>query len=282
MIGVIHMRKEEYRAALPPLEEAVAIARESGDGAQISDTLVKLGSVLFHLGEYERAKALIEESLSLARELGIEHTIAISLARLGMIALRQGAPGRAEAFFLEGLSRARASGIRRWTRWYLVGLAEVARLGGTIERAAKLVGASEGVAAALGHHYEPATRDEIERITTSVRAELDEATFSALSSEGRAMTLKEIIAFARPPTQARTIGATGDHEHQPEELTEREMEVLRLIAAGKSNHEIGRELVLSRRTVERHISNIYLKIGASGKVARATATAYALRQGLAT
>jgi DNA-binding NarL/FixJ family response regulator len=54
------------------------------------------------------------------------------------------------------------------------------------------------------------------------------------------------------------------------------------MAAGKSNEEIGRELVLSRRTVERHISNIYLKIGASGKVARATATAYALRHGLAT
>jgi DNA-binding NarL/FixJ family response regulator len=51
---------------------------------------------------------------------------------------------------------------------------------------------------------------------------------------------------------------------------------------GKSNQEIGRELVLSRRTVDRHISYIYLKIEGSGKVARATATAYALRHGLAT
>ncbi len=52
------------------------------------------------------------------------------------------------------------------------------------------------------------------------------------------------------------------------------------MVAGKSNHEIARELVLSIRTVERHISNIYDKIGVSGTVARATATAYALSHGL--
>ncbi|MGH2520964.1 MAG: LuxR C-terminal-related transcriptional regulator [Anaerolineales bacterium] len=64
------------------------------------------------------------------------------------------------------------------------------------------------------------------------------------------------------------------------DLTPRELEVLRLIAAGKSNQEIAAELVLSVRTVERHISNIYEKIGASGPAARATATAHALRHGL--
>ncbi len=64
------------------------------------------------------------------------------------------------------------------------------------------------------------------------------------------------------------------------DLTSREVDVLRLIAAGKSNQEIPAALVLSVRTVERHISNIYAKIGASGAVARATATAYALQHGL--
>lgn len=61
-------------------------------------------------------------------------------------------------------------------------------------------------------------------------------------------------------------------------LTPREQEILRLVAAGKSNHEIAAALILSVRTVERHISNIYQKIGASGTTARATATAYALRR----
>ena len=64
----------------------------------------------------------------------------------------------------------------------------------------------------------------------------------------------------------------------PAGLTRREVEVLRLIAAGHSNREIATALFLSPRTAERHVANLYLKIGAHSK---AEATAYALRQGLA-
>jgi pimeloyl-ACP methyl ester carboxylesterase len=61
-------------------------------------------------------------------------------------------------------------------------------------------------------------------------------------------------------------------------LSPREVEVLSLIAQGRSNLQIANALVLSVRTVERHITNLYAKIGAHGK---ADATAYALRNGLA-
>jgi DNA-binding NarL/FixJ family response regulator len=61
-------------------------------------------------------------------------------------------------------------------------------------------------------------------------------------------------------------------------LTRREAEVLRLLAAGKGNRQIAAELVVSARTVERHVANLYAKIGAHG---RATAAAYAVRGGLA-
>jgi DNA-binding NarL/FixJ family response regulator len=63
----------------------------------------------------------------------------------------------------------------------------------------------------------------------------------------------------------------------PDRLTQREVDVLRLIAAGKSNREIAEELFLSLRTIERHITNLYTKISARGK---ADATAYALRHDL--
>jgi len=63
----------------------------------------------------------------------------------------------------------------------------------------------------------------------------------------------------------------------PDGLTQREVEVLCLIATGKSNSEIAEALVLSVRTVERHITNIYAKINARG---RADATSYAIGQGL--
>jgi DNA-binding NarL/FixJ family response regulator len=81
----------------------------------------------------------------------------------------------------------------------------------------------------------------------------------------------------------RALGASAPAPDAaaPAGLTARELEVLRLIARGRSNAEIAAELVLSVRTVERHIANIYDKIGASGRAARAAAASYALAAGVA-
>ena len=58
-----------------------------------------------------------------------------------------------------------------------------------------------------------------------------------------------------------------------EELSAREREVLGLVAEGRSNEEIEERLFLSVRTVERHLSNVYVKLRVSGKAARAAAAA---------
>jgi DNA-binding CsgD family transcriptional regulator len=60
-------------------------------------------------------------------------------------------------------------------------------------------------------------------------------------------------------------------------LSSRELEVLRLLAAGRSNQQIADELVISLNTVRRHVSNIFAKTGAAN---RADAVSYAHRQGL--
>ena len=60
-------------------------------------------------------------------------------------------------------------------------------------------------------------------------------------------------------------------------LTPREVEVLALLVAGQSNREIAEALVLSERTVARHIANVYQKTAVHG---RAQITAYALRHNL--
>jgi len=60
-------------------------------------------------------------------------------------------------------------------------------------------------------------------------------------------------------------------------LTAREVEVLRLVTTGLTNHQIALELVVSDHTVRRHLQNIYAKIGVS---TRAAATAYAFEHGI--
>ncbi len=68
------------------------------------------------------------------------------------------------------------------------------------------------------------------------------------------------------------------HRDEAVPLTRRELEILALLVAGQSNRKIAEALVLSERTVARHIANIYAKTGAHG---RAEITAYALRHRLA-
>jgi DNA-binding NarL/FixJ family response regulator len=56
----------------------------------------------------------------------------------------------------------------------------------------------------------------------------------------------------------------------PYGLTPREIEVLRLVAAGKTNHAIASELFLSERTVHRHVTNIFDKLGVRSRTAAAS------------
>jgi DNA-binding NarL/FixJ family response regulator len=70
------------------------------------------------------------------------------------------------------------------------------------------------------------------------------------------------------------------HHRDPAGLTRREREILGLVAEGRSNQEIATELVLSIRTVERHLATIYQKLGVHGRSARAAAVSHALRTGI--
>ena len=88
--------------------------------------------------------------------------------------------------------------------------------------------------------------------------------------------IKEVSAFLAPERRAYTEGIT----RPAEELSPRERDVLRLAAEGRTNDEIAAALTLSVRTVERHFSNAYAKLGLGGRVARAAAVAAYLRHQL--
>jgi DNA-binding CsgD family transcriptional regulator len=84
---------------------------------------------------------------------------------------------------------------------------------------------------------------------------------------------------ARPDLEelARLAAATVERPARPGGLTERECEVLRQVAAGKTDRQIATALVISEHTVGRHLQNIFRKLGLSS---RAAATAYAYDHGL--
>jgi DNA-binding CsgD family transcriptional regulator len=59
----------------------------------------------------------------------------------------------------------------------------------------------------------------------------------------------------------------GDLSHQRMELSERELEIIELVAQGLTNQEIGERLMISKRTVDNHVSNVFTKTGDKNRVA---------------
>jgi DNA-binding NarL/FixJ family response regulator len=119
-------------------------------------------------------------------------------------------------------------------------------------------------AGARGYLTKDAGAEEIARAIDAVRggeAQLDPSVQRRL--------LDALAAGARPSRRRRDL---------PDGLTPREAEVLNLIAAGRSNAEIARELFISEATVKTHINNLFAKAGLRD---RAQAVTYAYRKGLA-
>jgi DNA-binding NarL/FixJ family response regulator len=153
---------------------------------------------------------------------------------------------------------------------------------------ARLLGASDVLQERAGARYWPETRAIAERTQKAVRADLSAEAYATAWTAGRALAVEDAVAEALAATAepAASPARAGDGERHdaadeavyPDRLTAREVEVLRLIAAGKSTRAIAEALVISPGTVERHVTNLYAKIGARG---RADATAYAFRRGLA-
>ena len=90
--------------------------------------------------------------------------------------------------------------------------------------------------------------------------------------------LGEEPAWAEFLSELHAFTGTPESEALPE-LSNRERDVIALVAAGMDNEEIGARLFISVRTVERHLSNVYVKLGVSGKAARAAAAARFAREG---
>ncbi len=108
----------------------------------------------------------------------------------------------------------------------------------------------------------------------------DAAKGIALLDEGEPLAtqfgMKPLVAKLAA-LREKLVARRGGRPDYPDGLTEREVEVLRLVAAGKSNREIGEALVISENTVIRHVSNIFAKAGVSN---RAEAAVYATKRGL--
>ncbi len=270
----------EYTAARPLLEEAVRISRTAGTRFFEAVSLVNLGWLAYYQCDGSLARMWLDKALAAYRDLGQPSGLASGLAFLGLLATEQGDFQEAHARFLASLEE-RQSASGWFDPAFLLGCwAGLAAAKGQPERALRLTGAADVLRQASGSRSADPYLTRVERRIVAAREALGEASAEAAWTAGQAMRAEQALADAfsvedLPPT-------TTEHARRRRRaaggLTEREVEVLRLVTRGYTNRIIATELVLSERTVAHHLANILGKLGVSS---RAAATAFALREGLA-
>ena len=265
-------------------EESLALHRKSGDKLAIAELLVGLGRLVLMEGDAARAHTLAEESLLICKHVGSPWGIASSLSLLGSVTAARSDYATARALYEESLAIARQLDDKLMITSCLAGLAGVVSAQGEGLWAVQLWGASESLREAINVPLAPVSRADYEREVASARLQLGERAFVAAWALGRTMTPEQALAARErtqtpssipggPPTPLRAQTAAS----YPGGLTAREVEVLRLVAQGLSDAQVAEQLVISRRTVNWHLSSIYSKLQVSS---RSAATRFAVEHRL--
>jgi predicted ATPase/DNA-binding SARP family transcriptional activator/DNA-binding CsgD family transcriptional regulator len=268
-LGWAALFSNELERASTLTEEAVTLQRETNDTVGVVRTHLIVGLVAVGQHDHERAIVLHEETLALARKVGDGFAIVLSLG-LGQIAsLGLGDHQRVRALLKEGLELSQRLKMMHLTAANLHLSASLAGAQAQPVRAARLWGAAESLCGAIGTLLSPWERHVYGPYIDTARAQLDESVWEVAWAEGKAMTFEEAIEYAlleesspnpvSPASKQLSAGA------QPPNLTRREREVASLLAEGLTNRQIASELVISERTVDNHVSNIFKKLGLTSR-----------------
>jgi DNA-binding NarL/FixJ family response regulator len=218
-------------------------------------------------GDYVAAKRLTEQALALAQQHGDRVTMYSSLYNLASIAQAQGVYTDALYHFRAAL--ALAVEIRDGGNMVscLEGIAAVRAAQGDVASAAQLWGAAEALLErneAAVYSYVP-DRSHYAQFIDRARRLVPAERWSSLWNAGRTQRLDQTLVLAQHdesivadypsvPSDGLMIAETGEF------LTPRELDVLRLIGQGLRNRMIAERLVISEKTVQNHISNIFAKL----------------------
>jgi DNA-binding CsgD family transcriptional regulator len=248
-----------------------------GDRYVEAFALAHLGIVAWGRGDPDRATAHLEAARAVGRAEGYPLPVEAAARYLAHVACDAGDYARATAHFRAIITEHRDSPQLPRT---VPGVAVLTGRCGQPERAARLFGAAEALGEATGLAPALPERATYERAIACLRETLEAPVFRAAWDAGRALSHNQLLAEIE---EALTAAAGPDprHERGGREasggLTAREREVLRLLAAGKSNPEIGAALFISPRTAQAHLTSILAKLGVAS---RTEAAAVAVRDGL--
>ena len=265
------------------LEEGLALSKQIGFKQWEAFEFGILGQVFLHQGNFALARSAFEENLALSRQMGDREGTGFSLCLLARVEAGQGNHATARVLYEESLALSRDLANHSWEiASYLEGLAELVVPEGEPAWAARLWGTAEALRETSGAPLPPVYRADYNHAVAAARGLLGEKAFTAAWAEGRSMTPDQALAARIPKVGSISEGLSTAPSAKlptryPDELTAREVEVLRLVAQGLSNAEIADQLIISLLTVKAHMRSLYNKLGISS---RSSATRYAIEHHL--
>jgi non-specific serine/threonine protein kinase len=261
-LGAAAREHGELELAARTLEEGEAILTQIGESHAHSHLIAFLGAVLCDQGELDRGQRWIEQSLAASRAINCDDGAAVALHFLAALTRARGDPVAATRYAVEGLVlQHRQSYDALGAR--LAGCVELlgglACIQGHAERSATLFGAAAAVRKNSGVPMPPVSRAAYERDLATARAQIGSRRFDAAWAEGGWMQVGALVEYASEMIDDVARPRTPT----PDLLSEREREVVTLLARGNTNRQIAEELVISGRTVDGHVAHIFGKLGMS-------------------
>ena len=235
-------------AAFTDNQEAITLSRATGDNYRLVTTLANLAIDEQATGKLGAARTHLQSASTLADDLGYQNLSGVLRQNLDFADLIDGDPGGARRSFLDGLETDRITGVTSYLHSALLGLALAAGADGDPAVAATLHGVAD-------EHYERAGRP-FEAPEAGLR-------------DGDHTRLRAALAAA-----AAEPGPAAASVRVP--LSEREREILALLAGGATDAQIAARLFLSVNTVRSYLERIRDKTGAR----RPDLVRYAIQAGI--
>jgi predicted ATPase/DNA-binding CsgD family transcriptional regulator len=278
-LAIVESRQERYAQAILLFEEGLALHRAAQDRHSIALALCNLGEAMRMEGDLATAAQLLEEGLEAHRALGDKGVMAAPLLTLADVAREQGDLKRAAILTYEALTIASEVGPQFAVFDALESMAEIAYAHGQSTLATEAF----GLATILRETYHiPQQSSHAKMLCATridaLRATLGDQAFTTAWEQGQKWSLGEAIQLisvllSAPKTETtRQNGTKSDRtgprpgtRANPQGLTNRELEVLPLLAEGLRNVDIAERLSTSRRTVEHHVSAVLAKLHARSR-----------------
>jgi predicted ATPase/DNA-binding CsgD family transcriptional regulator len=241
------------------LAESERIYRALDHPAGLAETLIMSGILAAAQGDTRRAERLYEEAAPLVEEVE-DHRLKMIVVSQHLISdWRKGEYVSARRQYARLVAVEANSGK---SSVYLQVLAAVVHGQGLSVWAARLFGLADSLARS-GQSLDPRKRitralaSDLAIVRAEVHTRLGDHAFAEGLAYGQTMTVEDVLAIPDPPPDATAQAAASPPYTR---LTARELDVLRLLAQDLSNPQIAERLVLSRRTVDAHLSSIYAKL----------------------